>query len=148
MTNVFVFNPDDFKLAFPQFKNLTNEQLDWFFNTAEGDLLDNSVTSCISVKTRKKLFYFLVAHLAELQGRIDNGNSGIVGRISSATEGSVSTSIDYNMGSGALEQWLKQTPYGASFYALSARFRVALWVAGTRPMPVSRNGWRYFWGRY
>ncbi len=148
MSNIFVFNPSDFREAYPQFSKLTDEQLNWFFEMANGDLLDNSPSSCINLKTRKKLFYLLVAHFAELQNRIDNGNSSLVGRVSSATEGSVSIGVDYNMGTGALEQWLKQTPYGATFYALTAKYRTALWFAAEKPMPVNRNGWRFFWGRY
>lgn len=146
MSNIFVFNPDEFKAVYPQFSKLTNEQLQFFFEMAEDDLIDNSETSCIPLKTRKKLFYLLVAHMAELQGRIDSGNSGLVGRVSSATEGSVSISSDMPMGSGALEQWLKQTPYGNMFYALTARYRGALWVAATRPMPVLRES--FFFRRW
>lgn len=142
MSNVFVFNPSDFKAAYPQFAKYTDEQLNWFFKVAE-HYVDNSEASCFSLEEREIMFFFLVAHLAELQNRIDNGNSGIVGRISSATEGSVSTSIDYNMGSGALEQWLKQTPYGASFYAFAAKYMTALWVAADRNMPINRSRFTY-----
>lgn len=141
MTNIFVFDPAAFKAVYPQFAKFTDEQLDWFFESVENDVLDNTITSCIPLKTRKKLFYLLIAHLAELQGRIDSGNSSLVGRVSSASEGSVSISSDYPTGSGALEQWLKQTPYGAQFYAFTAKYRVVLWVAAEAPMPVNRNRW-------
>lgn len=146
MSNVFVFDPDAFKLAFPQFASYSNEQLMWFFESIEY-IIDNSESSCISLKNRKRWFWLLVAHKAELQNRINSGNTGLVGRISSATEGSVSISTDYPIGSGALEQWLKSTPYGAEFYAVTAAWRTALWVSAEAPMPVNRNRWfnRLFW---
>lgn len=143
MSNVFVFDPDAFKAANPQFANYSNEQLTYFFESIEG-LLDNSETSCISLKNRKLWYWLLVAHKAELQNRINNGNTGLVGRISSATEGSVSISTDYPMGSGAMEQWLKSTPYGAEFYAKTAPWRTALWFSAEAPMPVNRTKLK-FW---
>lgn len=145
MSNVFVFDPDAFKLAFPEFKNYSNEQLTYFFESIEG-LLDNSETSCISLKNRKLWYWLLVAHKAELQNRITSGNTGLVGRISSATEGSVSISTDYPMGSGAMEQWLKATPYGAEFYAKTSPWRTALWIGAEAPMPVIRTNLRF--GRF
>lgn len=149
MSNVFVFDPAAFKLAFPQFNSYSNEQLTYFFESIEG-LLDNSETSCISLKNRKLWYWLLVAHKAELQNRINGGNTGLVGRISSATEGSISVSTDYPMGSGAMEQWLKSTPYGAEFYAKTAAYRTATWVAATAPMPVKRTKGPYpfGWGNY
>lgn len=149
MSNVFVFDPAAFKLAFPQFNRYSDEQLTYFFESIEG-LLNNSETSCISLKNRKLWYWLLVAHKAELQNRINDGNTGLVGRISSATEGSISVSTDYPMGSGAMEQWLKSTPYGAEFYAKTAAYRTATWVAATAPMPVKRTKWPYpfGWGNY
>lgn len=142
MSNIFVFNPDEFKEIFPQFNKLTNKQLEWFFETAES-LLDNSKSSCISLKERKKLFFYLVAHLAELQGRIDDGNSSLVGRVSSASEGSVSISTEMPMGTGAQEQWLKQTPYGAQYYVLIRKYLTAILIQTNAPMPVNRSRWHY-----
>lgn len=139
MSNVFVFDSTEFKTIYTQFSARTDAQLNWFFEEVENDVLDNSETSCISLKTRRKLFFLLVAHKAELQNRIDSGNTGMVGRISSASEGSVSVTTDYSTSSTALAQWLNQTPYGAEYYALTARYRTALWVAAGTPMPVKRS---------
>lgn len=146
MSNVYVFDPVAFKLAYPQFAKFTNEQLIQFFEEVENSVVDNTESSCFSLANRKKWFYLLVAHNAELQNRIDSGNTGLVGRISSATEGSVSITTDYNMGDGALGQWLNQTPYGAKFFALTTAWRSALWVAATKPMPVKRTKWPYPFG--
>ena len=142
MSNVFVFDPIEFKSVYPQFSKFTDSQLDWFFEMVENDVLDNTETSCIPLSTRRKLFFLLVAHKAQLQDRIDEGNSSLVGRISSATEGSVSISSDYLSSPTALAQWLNQTPYGAEYYAMTSKYRTVLWVAAEPPMPVRRSRFR------
>lgn len=141
MSNIFVFDPTTFKLAYPQFKNFTDEQLEWFFEEVEGTVLDNSETSCLSVKLRKKLFYWLVAHQAELQGRINSGNSSLVGRVSTATQGTVSISTDFTSSPTAMSQWLNQTPYGQKYYAFTSPYRSVLLIGGKYPMPVNRSRW-------
>lgn len=149
MSNVFIFDPAAFKAAFPQFSKFTDEQLTQFFEEVENTVLDNTESSCIGLKDRKKFFYLLVAHQAALQDRINEGNTGLVGRISSATEGSVSISTDYLSSPTALAQWLNQTPYGAKFYAWTSKYRSALWVSAQAPMPVRRSRFRTpfnFWG--
>lgn len=156
MSNVYVFDPVDFANT-PIAKSInrirttgtspvpafTDDDWMWIFESIEG-LLDNSESSCISLKNRKRWYYLLIGHKAILQTNIDKGNSGLVGKITSATEGSVSISSEYPMGSGALEQWLKQTPYGAEFYAITLPWRSVLWFSSTRPMPVNRSRFT-FW---
>ena len=73
MSNVFAFDPTEFKSIFTQFATRSDAQLNWFFTAVENDVLDNTETACISLATRKKLFFLLVAHKAELQNRIDSG---------------------------------------------------------------------------
>ena len=144
MSNIFVFDPAEFKGAFPQFSTFTDAQLNWLFESVENDVLDNTESACIALATRKKMFFLLVAHKAELQNRINSKNT-LVGRISSASEGSVSVSTDYLSSPTALAQWLNQTPYGAEYYALTAKYRTALWVAAKQPMPVNRNRFNNPW---
>lgn len=144
MSNIFVFDPAEFRALYPNFDSYTDEQLEWFFEMVENDILDNTESACIPLKTRRKLFFLLVAHMAELQNRINDGNTGLVGRISSATEGSVSISSDYLSSPTALAQWLNQTSYGAMYYAMTAKYRTILWVASQRPMPVNRSRWNMF----
>ena len=137
MSNIFVFDPALFKAVYPQFANVDNALLNYFFEKAESTLLDNSETACVPLKERKILFYLLVAHMAELQKRIDEGNSSLVGRVSSASEGSVSIGTDYNIG-GNSAQWYNQTPYGAEYWALTVRYRSSLYVVENLAMQVDR----------
>ncbi|KAG1434388.1 hypothetical protein G6F55_014548 [Rhizopus delemar] len=55
--------------------------------------------------------------------------SGLVGRVSSATEGSVSVSSDYSAPAGSA-QWYLQTPYGAMYWEATAWLRVGRYVPG------------------
>lgn len=136
MSNVFVFDPTLFKELYPQFANMSDTILNYFFEKAE-TLLDNSETACIPLAERKILFYLLVAHYAALQDRINQGNSGLVGRIASATTGTVSIGTDYGS-SSPNSKWYDQTPYGAEYWAMIAKYKNAIYIVAEAPMPVDR----------
>jgi hypothetical protein len=87
---------------------------------------------------RAALLNMLVAHLAQLNLPAGGGDgsaggtnaaapSPLVGRITNATEGSVSvqTQMDLPLGSA---QWFNQTPYGAQFWAATAAYRTMRYV--------------------
>lgn len=142
MSNIFVFDPVLFKEIYPQFKDFSDELLEFFFEKAESTLLDNTECACVPIKERKFLFYLLVAHYAELQQRINEGNSSLVGRVSSASEGSVSISTEFNLGTSSVGQWLNQTPYGSEYWMAISKYKTALYVIENKAMPVDRfNRW-------
>ena len=92
--NVVVFDPTKFRGLYPQFSSFTGAQLHNFFLQAEM-IFNNTDKSFIKDLARREMLLFLiVAHLAQIQTNINAGNS-MVGRISSASEGSVSVSVDY-----------------------------------------------------
>jgi hypothetical protein len=132
-----IFDPVEFKQIYPQFATYPDAQLQFFFNKAELKV-ENTDSTCLDEATRKILLYLLVAHFAELQGRINDGNSALVGRVSSATEGSVSISSSYDV-KGDSAQWYSQTPYGAEYWAMTAQFRTFGYVIENMPMPVNRE---------
>jgi len=119
------------------------------FNLA-GLYLNNGPCSAVqNIATRTTLLYMLTAHIACLAARQaaePNGNA-IVGRISDATQGSVSVSAD--VGTTSQNQaWFLQTQYGFAYWQATAAYR-----AGGRYKPgrvpylgVSRVG--YFGGGY
>ena len=124
-----------FKAAYPNFK-ATDAQLEMWFVEA-GMLINNTPQSCIkSLVEREVLMFLLMAHFAELQARVEAGNSA-VGRLASASEGSVSVSFD-NGSSTLSSAWYQQTPYGAKYWAMTARYRSFLYVATNFPMRVRR----------
>lgn len=136
MDGVVVFDLAEFRALYPAI-TATDAQLEDYFAMAE-TFLDN--TECSVVKdlgSRKRMLYLLVAHIATLTGMAEKGNP-VVGRISNATEGSVSVSLDYgDMGNN--ERWYMQTPWGAMYWQLTKRYRSAVYRMGIAPMPVQRT---------
>lgn len=116
------------------------------FAEAGGLYLDNSDASPVQDAGRRlMLLNMIVAHLAALGGSLEAGNAptGIVGRVTDATEGSVSVSVATDLEPGAAAWW-SQTSYGLSFWAAMRRFRVARYIPGRQPNfePIRGRPWR------
>lgn len=86
-------------------------------NTANSPVTDDSVGG-----TRSKLLNMLTAHVAALNAPLGSPSSPLVGRISNATQGSVTVATDMQLPAGSA-QWYNQTKYGAAFWQASARYR-------------------------
>lgn len=128
------FVPADFKAAYPEFTAVPDARLSTLFTMAEQSMLDNTDGSPVmDVNYRTQLFWLLVAHLAVLFGPGSAAGSATntpPGRLSSATEGTVSSSFEYNMPTGsAMVAWYLQTKYGALFWTMTAQFRSAIYYA-------------------
>lgn len=130
---VVVFNYADWTAMFPEMSGVPEPAAEGFFSIVEL-LVDNTDCSPITnIKQRTSLLYFATAHVAALAGYpVAAGGSaapsGVVGRVSSATEGSVSVSSDWGSVSNSQAWWL-QTQYGATFWQLTAAFRTMRYVA-------------------
>lgn len=75
------------------------------------------------------LLNMLTAHVAQLSAPGLSGQTGLVGRISSASQGSVNVSVDMpNQPQAAA--WYQQTPYGAAFWAATAPYRTMRYLPG------------------
>jgi len=90
-----------------------------------GLYLNNTPCSVVrDVTVRTLLLYMITAHIAALNARQaaePNGNA-LVGRISDATQGSVSVSTD--VGTTTPNQaWFYQTQYGISFWQATVAYR-------------------------
>ncbi|WP_171791645.1 DUF4054 domain-containing protein [Gluconacetobacter entanii] len=77
---------------------------------------------------RAVLLNLLVAHIAQLEVQVAQGNS-LVGRVSDATQGSITVRTQME-GQAPSAAWFNQTPYGAQFWAMSRRLRLARYVPG------------------
>lgn len=128
---IVTFDPAAFKIAYPEFAAVTDARLDEMFNIGQFTLLDNTDNSPVmDINFRTYLFNLIVAHLLLLfggaptvrpDGTFDNTPPG---RISSATEGTVSVSSEYNLGgASASSAFWTQTKYGALFWTATVRFR-------------------------
>lgn len=125
--NVVVFDAEEFLALYPQFQNVfTPEQLGIFFNAA-CLLLDNTEKSKIKDLTeRKTLLYMLVCHIATLQQR----GTGMVGLLTSATEGKVSANLQAYTSN---PNWYSQTQCGSMFWLATAKYRVGMRYIGWTP---------------
>ena len=106
-----------------------------------GLYLDNTDASPVpynppSDVTRLMLLNMITAHIAFLR---KPGASPLVGRVSNATEGSVSVATDVGQQSASAQFWL-QSPYGFSYWQATASYRTARYVPGPRARLNGLNG--------
>ncbi|KAG1241446.1 hypothetical protein G6F68_016718 [Rhizopus microsporus] len=94
---IVTFDPAEFKELYPSFASLTDAQLTQSFNLATLYLNNTECSKVPDVAQRKTLLYLLTAHIAKMAyGEGGQSPSGLVGRVSIATEGSVSVSSYYS----------------------------------------------------
>lgn len=130
---VVVFNIDAFRERYPEFDSVSDSLLNAYFVDAT-IYLDNTDKSPVKdLATRAVFLNMLVAHIAALNSGVGGkGASSLVGRISSASEGSVSVSTG-DVPSSAASWWYLQTPYGAAFWEATASYRTFKYVRGASP---------------
>lgn len=132
---VVVFDVARFRVRYPEFATLPDVLLQDYFD--ESTLyLNNTECSPVSDLTRRALLLNMVlAHIAKLYGG-EGGQaaSPLVGRISSATEGSVSVSTDMGAVPGTAA-WFMQTKYGASYWQATVNLRSFRYIPG-RSLPA------------
>jgi hypothetical protein len=79
------------------------------------------------------LMGLMCGHVAQLLfGSSTQAVSPLVGRVNSASEGSVSVAADMPPASNATQAWLYQTQYGAAYWAATAPYRTMRYVPAHR----------------
>ena len=126
---IVTFVPADFTAAFPAFASVPTGVLTANFGFATL-MLNNSCCSVVrDAPTRANLLNLMTAHItALLNGTNGQPPQGVVGRISSAAEGSVSLSTEMLAKSESASYW-QQTPWGAMFWQATIGYRTAHYVA-------------------
>ena len=120
MVNVVVFDATEFLALYPQFNNVfTPEQLQQFFNVACMICNNTNNSKVTDLTERKTLLYMLVCHIATLMQR----GTGMVGIISSATEGKVSVGLQNIINN---PNWYNQTQCGSMYWLATAKYRVGM----------------------
>lgn len=137
---VAVFDYAAWIVRFPEFINTPPDRAQAYFDEAALLYLDNSDNSRVPDAPRRLiLLNLLVAHLAKLyDGSNGNPANELVGRISSASEGSVSVSADIGAASGS-QVWFMQTKYGAMYWQATLPYRRMLY----RVPPSQGQPFRY-----
>ena len=108
-----------------------------YFDEACLYLNNTDASSVVNAAKRLVLLNMLTAHIAAMNMP---GSSALVGRISNASEGSVSVAADYQAPGTAA--WYAQTKYGAAYWQATVAYRMAKYVAP--PCRPAGYGW-YPW---
>lgn len=126
-------------VMFPEFSALTAAQGAAYFMGATNVCANSCANPIFAGGNLSYLLYLLTSHVAWLRcPKDESGNpaavgapaSELVGRISSASEGSVSvqTDLDKTGNSSALDAYLQQTKYGLEYLASIAQYRTARYM--------------------
>lgn len=139
-----VFNYAAFVAGYPEFAGLSEPQAQAYFDRA-GLFFENTGRNPAACSGNMgALFNLLVAHIAWLTAPRDaNGNpasagqppSPIVGRVSSASEGSVSVSAEWKGSGSPSEEWYLQSQWGAEFWQATAQYRMFRYFANPTIVP-------------
>jgi hypothetical protein len=144
-----VFSYQNWSARYPELAASVNSvQAGMFFMEAQL-YCDNTCTSiidnCPPAFARATFLNQLTAHIAALNAPLANPVNGqvtpsspLVGRIATATEGSVTVNTDNQFPPGT-PQWYQQTKYGAAFWAATTKYRTMRYVPGPRNVP---NPWQ------
>ncbi|MXV35745.1 MULTISPECIES: DUF4054 domain-containing protein [unclassified Saccharibacter] len=136
---VVEFSYTDWAAAFPDLAQSVNEtQARMLFRQACRFLNNTAFSIVQDVEERQDLLWLLMAHLAQLglnaSGAGSTGTQGGVGRIASASRGSVSVSFD-GAGLPSHAGWFTQTQYGLTYWQATAQYRQMRMTPG-RPHPA------------
>lgn len=142
---VVVFDLSVFRARYAEFSSVADAVLNAYFSEATMYLNNTDNSRVSDVGQRGVLLNMLTAHIAALNSGV-NGNapSELVGRISSASQGSVSVSTDMGPTTNS-EAWYMQTKHGAAYWQATAPYRTAIYVPGASPSGYPNYSWRRGW---
>ena len=129
-----------FSARYPELVPVGSTLAQEYWNEAALFLANDGTGPVSSPAVQQQLLNMVTAHLAFLFAPRDaSGNPAatgagppkLVGRISSATQGSVTVAADYADSTTAQEAFFQQSRYGVEFWTLTAVYRMAFY----RPSP-------------
>jgi hypothetical protein len=136
------FSYSSFIVQFPQFFNVDQDTAQAWFDVAGATCSRNDGGGPVSnAATQTVLMNFATAHLIQIFATQVNGQPStesssavpaptVVGRIQSATEGSVSVSAEYAQPPSGTAAWWLQTPYGAAWWQFTVPYRTMRYIVG------------------
>lgn len=155
MSGPVTFDYASWVARYSQFNTTTGAQpvdanLAALFFAEAGVYCDNSGGSI--VPTNELLLTYmnmLTAHIAALNAPMADGSqpSPIVGRISNASEGSVSVASENDYPPGSV-QWYQQTKFGAAYWAATVQYRTGPRYAPGPVMGVPANQFGGLWSNF
>jgi len=125
---IVTFDVAAFKVRYPEFSAVADAKLAACFTEATL-YLSNSDNSPVTDIIRRALFLnMLTAHIAYIGGSLNaDSMPNPVGRVSNASEGSVSVGLDYATPGTAA--WFTMSQYGAAFWQATSSLRGFRYIA-------------------
>lgn len=133
---VATFNSEAFLARYPEFSSLNETLLAAYFVEAGMYCRNDGGGPVDDLLTQTTFLNMLTAHIAALNGGVNGAAaSQMVGRINSASEGSVRIGLDMKVENGAA--WYMQTKHGAAYWQASLPYR----LGGHYVQPGVSGGW-------
>jgi hypothetical protein len=138
---IAVFDDAAWRALYPELAGAVSQARAALLFVQAGLYLDNTDASPVADPAMRLLLLdMIVAHLAtvgmtlgsDAQGNATLTPSGVVGRVSSATEGSVSVTTETGLAPGSAGWWA-QTTYGFDYWAATARYRRGFYAPAAQP---------------
>lgn len=132
------FEFDSFAARYPELVPptgpVTSPMAQAYWYEAELYWRNDGTGPCDTENQQRLLLNMVTAHIAGLNAAISGALPyNVVGRITNASEGSVSIGANLSLApGGVLQEWFAQTKYGFSFWAATAGFRLARYRPGPR----------------
>ena len=125
---MLVFNPTQFKLDYPEFASIADAKLTNLFNYNAKSFYQWAIQRYSDENEQYYWACLVLAHILTTIYGVDGTGASLVGRISSANEGDVSTSIEFNTKVTRTSAWWNQTKYGALCWAIIQQQGWSTWV--------------------
>lgn len=128
------FDYNTWRTRYPEFANVSEPLATLYFNEAALYHKNDGSGPVQESNTQLMLMNMVTAHVAKLNAPRRDGAEApdIVGRITDASEGSVSASADYGDTIGQQQAFFLQTKYGAAYWAATRAYRMARYKAPRR----------------
>ena len=138
----------DWIALFPQFSNLTQAQVTGPVLTVSQQYCRNDGGGPVCDPTNQtQLLYLMVAHVSQLlYGSTTQPLTRAVGRISNASEGTVSAAVDWP--TTPSNAWYLQTQYGAMYWQMILPYRTGIYGPKITPQRKPFSGPGYGGGWY
>ena len=141
MAVIVAFNYASWIARYPEFAGVSEPTAQEYFNEATIYHANNGGGPVATAVLQSALLNMLTAHIAARYATVGGvAPSSLVGRIASATQGSVTVAADYGTTTSEQEAWYNQTKYGADYWRATAQFRTFRNVIGP---PRARWGASY-----
>jgi hypothetical protein len=135
---IVAFDIAAFRARYPEFVSVSDQALNDYFSEATIYCNNTDASRVADVSIRAVFLNMLTAHIADLSKRAQT--APLVGRITEATEGSVSVRAEMAPADGS-SAWFMQTQYGAAYWQASAPYRTFQTVPGRSYTQRGGRGW-------